>query len=186
MKKLLSFLIPVLVVAAGIAGVYHFVYSDSYLSIPSDEDMSGSKYTGTWIEAGSSKEGDNYSGFVLQLAENGRALIKSSGRVESLGNWTESDSGVEFAPLVEGANFQKKSFTSTDGFLINGDKVFVLASAELELDSESLNDAIEEIRGNIDILTSEDSWDVEQGTSTLKESWLEFWTCLKELIHQYI
>ena len=89
-KKILGFLIPVLIVIAGICAVYFFTFSDAYLKIPAKTDLSGSKYVGNWTELGS----DGSSGAALDLAENGRALIKLNGRTESVGTWSETESGV--------------------------------------------------------------------------------------------
>ena len=78
-KKILGFLIPLLIVIAGVCAVYYFTFSDAYLKIPAKTDMSGSKYVGNWTELGS----DGSSGAALDLAENGRALIKLNGRTEA-------------------------------------------------------------------------------------------------------
>lgn len=194
-KKILGFLIPVLIVIAGICVVYFFTFSDAYLKIPAKTDLSGSKYVGNWTELGS----DGSSGAALDLAENGRALIKLNGRTESVGTWSETESGVVFKPLVESSKFSIETFESQkwlsdrspeslgyagDCFLINNQVAFAQLSDELVYDMEARDEAIQEIRNNYEILTSEDSWDFSR-VDDLKEQWLEFWAGFKELIHSF-
>ena len=195
-KKLLGILIPVLIIIGGACVVYHFTFSDAYLKIPSKTDLSGSKYVGNWAELGS----DGSSGAVLNLAENGRALIKFNGRAEVMGTWSETEDGVVFKPLAEGNRFSKETFEcenllsgnspeslgyAGDCFLINRQVAFAQTSEELVYDTEARDEAVQEIKDNYDTLTSEEFWDFSR-TDDLKQQWLEFYAGCKELINGWL
>ena len=49
---------------------------------------------------------------------------------------------------------------------------------------EASDEAVQEIKDNYEILTSEDSWDFSR-VDDLKEQWREFWAGFKELINSF-
>ena len=194
-KKFLGVLIPILIVFAAACVVYHFAFSDAYLKIPAKTDLSGSKYVGNWVELGT----DGTSGAALNLADNGRALIKFNGQAKSMGTWSETEDGVKFIPLVETIKFSSETFERQDWlsgkspeslgyvgdcFLINSQVAFAQTSDELIYDTEAREEAVQELKDSYDILTSEDTWDFSR-VDDMKAQWLEFWAGFKELINSF-